>query len=544
MRTETSFRVSLRDLSSKTFRSAVLALGLITSAYAAEKKFEVVETTVADIHAAMKAHTLTAHQLVQLYLDRIAAYDQKGPTINCVISLNPLALEEADKLDAAFAKSGFVGPLHGIPILVKDEIDAAGMATTLGTKEFKDYRPPLDAFAVAQLKKAGAIILGKATLSEFAGGDAYGSMFGESHNPYDLTRTVGGSSGGSGGALAANFSTLTVGEETGSSLRRPAAWGSLVGMRPTPGLISRTGMWDGHPIPTAQIGPMARTVTDMAKMLDAMVGYDPEDPITALGIMHTPKTYTAYLDKNALKGARIGVIREPLSPNSDPEAADFKRVDALFIKALDELRAAGATVMDVTIPNLKELMSKRADDPALHDEALHVYLSRNPNSEFKTREDIDNHPEMAKSFKAKSGQRGGRGGAGERASDPAKILESKQAREQLMLNIAKVMADNHLDTLAYKATEHEPMLIADAVNPPYKPTKGVVSLNTFLIHASTITVPMGFTNDNTLPAGLAFLGLPYSEPTLIKLAYAYEQATHHRMPPKSTPPLLAVIPAK
>ncbi|HKB91932.1 MAG TPA: amidase family protein [Opitutaceae bacterium] len=517
--------------------SVLLAFGIPESAHAADKKFDVVETTVSDIHAAMKAHTLTAHQLVQLYLDRIAAYDQKGPAINCVISLNPTALEDADKLDAAFAKSGFVGPLHGIPILVKDEIDAAGMATTLGTKEFKDYRPPLDAFTVAKLKKAGAIILGKTTLSEFAAGDAYGSMFGESHNPYDLARTVGGSSGGSGGALAANFSTLAVGEETSSSLRRPAAWGSLAGMRATPGLISRTGMWDGYPVPTAQMGPMARTVTDLAKMLDAMVGYDPEDPITAFGPMHTPKTYTAFLDKNGLKGTRIGVIREPLSPNSDPTADDFKRVDALFQKSLDELKAAGATVMDIVIPDLKELMSKRTSDPARADQALHVYLSRNPNSEFKTQADIDNHPEMAKSFRARSGQKGHRGGGYSGPADPAKILETQYAREQLLINIAKVMADNQLDALAYKATEHEPMLVADAVNPPYKPTKGVSALNTYVIYASTITVPMGFTNNGTLPAGLAFLGLPYSEPTLIKLAYAYEQATHHRMPPKSTPPL-------
>lgn len=523
-------------------RFVPLARGIFFAALAASlsatpKKFEVMETTIDEVHTAMKAGTLTSHQLVQLYLDRIAAYDQKGPAINNVICLNPEALAEADKLDAAFAKSGFVGPLHGVPILVKDEIDAAGMATTLGTKVFKDYRPPQDAFLVAQLKKAGAIILGKVTLSEFASGDTYGSMFGESRNPYDLARTVGGSSGGSGGALAANFSLLTVGEETGSSLRRPAAWGSLVGMRPTPGLVSRSGMWDGYPFITPQAGPMARTVKDLALMLDGMVGYDPEDPITALGLMHTPKSYTAYLDKSGLKGARIGVIREPLSPNSDPAADDFKRVDALFLKSLDELRAAGATVMDVVIPDLKELMSKRATDRTLNDRGLQIYLSRNPNSPFKTADDINNHPEMANGYQARRGLIPRGAGFGAPAPDPVKILEAIHAREQLMLNIAKVMADHQLDALAYKATEHEPMLIADAVNPPYKPTKGVVSLNTFLVHASTITVPMGFTNNETLPAGLAFLGLPFAEPTLIKLAYAYEQATHHRKPPQSTPAL-------
>ena len=198
--------------------------------------------------------------------------------INSIITLNPHALEEADKLDAAFKRSGFVGPLHGIPVLVKDEIDAAGMPTTLGTLVFKDYRPPRDAFPVEKLRKAGAIILGKTTLSEYAAGDTYGSMFGITRNPYDLERTVGGSSGGSGAALAANFATLAIGEETLASIRRPGAWNAVVALRPTPGLVSRSGMWDGYPSPVAQMGPMARTVSDVAKLLDGMVGYDPEDP--------------------------------------------------------------------------------------------------------------------------------------------------------------------------------------------------------------------------------------------------------------------------
>jgi len=506
---------------------------------ASAKSFDVMETTVEKVQAAYKAHTLTAHQLVQLYLDRIAAYDQKGPAIDCIVTLNPKALEEADRLDAEFAKTGkFVGPLHGVPILVKDEIDTAGMPTTLGTTIFKDYRPPRDSFVVARLRAAGAIVLAKTTLSEFAGGDTYSALTGYSRNPYALDRTVGGSSGGSGGALAANFGLLALGEETSSSLRRPAAWGALAGMRATPGLISRSGMWDGAPVPTAQMGPMSRTVTDMARLLDNMVGYDPDDPITAFGPQHTPKTYTAFLDKNGLKGARIGVIREPLGGNSKPDSEDFKKIDALFQKSIDDMKAAGATLVDVTIPDLKELTAKHTADPALTEEALHVYLSRNPDSRFKTYADIYADPEYPKSFKARTGQGRGRSGdsAEGRAADPAKILETDRAREQLLINVAKVMADNQLQALAYKAVEQEPTLIAEATNPPYKSNGGVVSLNTFLIYTPTITVNMGFADDG-IPEGLAFLGLPYSEPTLIKLAYAYEQATHHRKPPPSTPPL-------
>ncbi len=232
---------------------AVALATLAPSTAEAAAKFDVVELTVADAHAAFKARKLTARQLTQLYLDRIAAFDQKGPALKCIVAVNPAALAEADALDAAFARTGqLAGPLHGIPILVKDEIDTAGMATTQGTVVFKDYVPTRDAFVVAKLKAAGAIILAKTTLSEFAGGDTYSALTGNSRNPYALDRTVGGSSGGSGGALAANFGLLALGEETSSSLKRPAAWGALAGLRPTPGLISRAGMWDGHPVPTAQ----------------------------------------------------------------------------------------------------------------------------------------------------------------------------------------------------------------------------------------------------------------------------------------------------
>src|SRR2546425_4700757 len=294
--------------------------------------FQIMETTIDDIHAAFKSGKLTTRQLVQGYIDRINAYDKAGPNINSVITINPNALDEADKLDAAYKRSGLSGPLHGIPVLVKDEVDTAGMPTTQGTLVFKDYRPPRDAFAIAQVRKVGAIILGKSTLSEFAAGDTYGSMFGVTRNPYDLERTVGGSSGGSGAALTANFSTVTIGEETVASIRRPGAWNAVVSLRPTPGLVSRSGMWDGYPSPTAQMGPMTRTVRDLAQLLDAMVGYDPEDPVTALGIGHAPDSYTRSLDANALRAARIGILRESIGGQSEPGSQDFRKVDVAFQK--------------------------------------------------------------------------------------------------------------------------------------------------------------------------------------------------------------------
>jgi amidase len=496
--------------------------------------FQIVEATIDDIHMAFRSGRLTARQLMQGYLDRINAYDKQGPNINSIITINPNALAEADSLDAAFRVSGFVGPLHGIAILVKDEVDTAGMPTTLGTVVFKDYRPPKDAFVIDKLRKAGAIILGKTTLSEFAAGDTYGSIFGVTRNPYDLERTVGGSSGGSGATLTANFSTVTIGEETVASIRRPGAWNAVVSLRPTPGLVSRTGMWDGYPTVHAQMGPMARTVRDLAELLDGMVGYDPEDPVTALGVGKVEGSYTRYLDQGGLNGARIGILRESIGNQSDPNSTDFKNVDAAFQANVAELKAAGATVVDpIVIPNLKKLLATRERDPIETEAALERYLARNPGSAFKTRADIINSPDIEKSFPPPNVARYK---APSPALNAARYLEYVRAREELMITIAKVMADNKLDAIVHKSVEHEPSLIKDGINPPYVTTRGVPTLNTFLIYAASVTVPAGFTSNN-LPVGITFFGLPYSEPMLLRLAYSYEQATHHRMPPKTTPPL-------
>lgn len=496
--------------------------------------FQIMEATTDEVHAAYKSGKLTAHQLVQLYLDRIDAFDKHGPTINCIITLNPKALEEADKLDDQYKKVGFVGPLHGIPVLVKDQLDTAGMPTTLGSVVFRDYRPPLDAFVVAKLRKAGAIILGKTTLGEFGGGDTYGSLFGVTRNPYDLQRTTGGSSGGSAACLSANLATLAIGEETFASIRRPSTWNDVVGMRPTPGLVSRSGMYDGYPSPVGTSGPLARTVKDLAKLLDVMVGYDPEDPVTALGLGHVPESYTNFLDKDGLKGARIGIIRESFGAGSEPQSDDFKKVDEAFNKAVLELKAAGAELVDpIVIPDLKELLAKRSANSVIADEALKRWLARNPNSPYKTRADIENSPDIGKVIPPPKAAQWAKNA---RRQGPAEYGEYLIAREQLMFNVMKVMADYKLDAIVHKSVEHQPTLIKDGINPPYTNSKGVPVLNTTLVYAASMTVPAGFTSDG-LPIGITFFGKPYSEPTLLKLAYSYEQATHHRVPPRTTPSL-------
>lgn len=488
--------------------------------------FNVVETTIADIHSAYKVRALTVRQLVQIYLDRIAAYDRKGPAINCIISLNPSALEEADRLDAAFLKSGFVGPLHGIPAIMKDQADIKGMPTTLGSMLFKDYMPEHDAFAAAKLKQAGVVFLGKATLGELGGGDTHGSLFGSTRNVYDLERTAGGSSGGSGAGVSANFCAVAVGQEGFASIRRPSTWNGVAGMRPTIGLVSRGGVYGGWPTINGSLGPMARTVTDLAKLLDGLVGYDPADPVTAYGVGRIPGSYSALLDRAALNGARIGILREPMGYASEPDSDDFKKVAEVFERAVADLRKAGAEVVDpIVIPDLNALLAKRGRSPEDDDVMFELYF-KGGKAPFATRADAMASPLFDKATKS----------AHQRWKSPATAeqqLAHARARDTLMINLLKVMADHRLDAIVHKAVEHQPTLIRDGVGPPFVDQKGAPHINTFLIFVPSIVVPAGFTRDN-LPAGITFLGRPYDDAKMIQFAYAYEQATNHRRAPAST----------
>jgi amidase len=496
----------------------------------ATTRFNALETTIDDIHNAFKAGQVTARQLVQIYLDRIETYDKKGPAINAIITVNHEALRDADRLDAAFKASGFVGPLHGIPIIIKDQVDCKGMPTTMGSLLFKDYHPDGDAFVVAKLKKAGAIILAKATLGELGGGDTHGSLFGSTRNPYDLERTAGGSSGGSGASVSANFCTIAIGQEGFASIRRPSTWNCISGMRPTAGLVSRSGVYAGWPSINGSLGPMARTVTDLAKLLDVMVGYDPDDPITARGFGQAPESYTIFLDKNGLKGARIGILRESMGYDSEVGSEDFNKINQVFNNAVTELKTAGAEVIDpIVIPNLKALLGKRAGSYADEEASFKEYLNRSAIRPYASREEVKNSPDFQKVVK----------GSRERWNRTAVLTahyEYLKARDELMTNMLKVMADHKLEAIIHKAVEHQPTLIKDGVNPPYVDQKGAPHLNTFLVFVPSIVVPAGFTLDN-LPAGITFLGRPYDDGNMVKFAYAYEQATRHRRPPATTTPL-------
>jgi Asp-tRNA(Asn)/Glu-tRNA(Gln) amidotransferase A subunit family amidase len=492
--------------------------------------FNVLEATIDNIHSAYKSGQLTTRQLVQTYLDRIDAYNNRGPAINAIITLNAKALEEADRLDRAFKVTGFVGPLHGIPIIIKDQADAQGMPTTLGSLLFKNYYPDRDAFVVTKLKQAGAIILAKATLGELGGGDTHGSLFGSTRNPYDPERTAGGSSGGSGASVAANFCAVAVGQEGFASIRRPSTWNCVAGMRPTAGLVSRGGVYAGWPSVAGSLGPMARTVADLAKLLDVMVGYDPEDPLTARGVGQAPESYLSFLDKNGLKGARIGVLRESMGYDAEPGSEDFNKVTAVFDRAIAELQNAGASIVDpIIIPRLKELLAKRAVSFADEEASFVNYLSRSAKPPYQSREEAKNSPDFQNVTK-RSRERW------TRSATTTAHYEYLLAREELTNHFLKVMADNRLDAIVHKAVEHQPTFIKDGINPPFVDQKGAPHINTFLVFVPSIVVPAGFTSDS-LPTGITFLGRPYDDGNMIKLAYAYEQMTHHRRPPASTTPL-------
>jgi len=489
--------------------------------------FNILEATIDDLHGGYRSGSVTCREVVQAYLDRIEKFDKHGPVINALITVNSEALREAERLDAAYKASGPVGSQHGIPVIIKDQADVKGMPTTLGSLLFKNYYPDHDSFVADKLRHAGAIILGKATLGELGGGDTHGSLFGSTRNPYDPERTVGGSSGGSAASVSANFTTVAVGQEGLASIRRPSTWNCITGMRPSAGLVSRGGVYGCWPEIFGSLGPMARTVADLAKLLDVMVGYDPEDPITARGVAHIPDTFTKFLDKGGLKGVRLGVLRESIGLNAEPDSEDFKKVSAVFDKAVVELRAAGAEIVDpITIPGIKELLAKRSGGPGETDESFKNYFGRSAHPPFKTPQEVIAAPDFAKIVKRSQDRF-------KRRPDATKHYESLKAQDQLMTNFLQAMADHNLDAIVHKAVEHQPTLIKDGIAPPFVDQKGAPHLNTFLVYVPTIVVPAGFTTDN-LPAGVCFIGRPYDDGNLIKFAYAYEQATHHRKPPAST----------
>lgn len=484
------------------------------------QSFKVEETTLADTQAALRSGRVSCHGLVQLYLDRIAAYDQ-STHLNTVVVLNPAALADADRLDREFKRTRKMAPLHCAVLAIKDNYDTRGLQTTGGSLALKGFLPRSDAFMVARLRAAGAVVLFKSNMAEWAFSPVVteSSIGGVTRNPYDLSRVPAGSSGGTAASVAANLALAGFGTDTGDSIRGPASHNALVGIRPTMGLTSRDGIVPLNLMADVG-GPLARSVADAAALLTAVAGYDPADPVTKLAEGHT-HDYTRALRRDGLRGARIGVLRRYLdTPTTDPE------VRALTEQAIAEMKALGASVVDpFDIPHYSELVKgigcgnfqadvnqwfaqHAADAPfhsiaAVYEAGLYLpYIQKRLENALKpSTESCQDTWHDAK----------------------------KMAFRKSMLD---AMDAEHLDAILYPTWSNAPRLVGD-LKSPGGDNNQVISPMTGL---PAITVPMRFTHGD-LPAGLQLLGRAFAEEDLFRFAYAYEQGTHHRHAPSAFPEL-------
>jgi amidase len=473
--------------------------------------FDPLDKTIRELQAAMVRREITSVQLVQFYLDRIA---QNDAAVNAVLFVNPRAVEEAGTLDAERRRGRTRGPLHGIPILLKDNFDTKDMPTTGGALALQGIVPKEDAFQVKRLREAGAVLLGKVNLHELALGlTTVSSVGGQTRDPYDLTRAPGGSSGGSAVAATMNFAAATLGTDTSGSIRIPSSHNNVVGLRPSLGLSSRAGMIPfGHTQDTG--GPIARNVEDVAILLDATVGFDTADPSTAAGKGKSPRTYTASLRRDALKGARIGVLTELFGA-----APEDQEVGTVLQLGLDVMKQQGASIADVTIPNL----AAQLQASNLLTQELKFYLGdylKRSGGPVASVEEL-----LASGLHAAQLQ----GILDIANASPDDYLASDDykrrlaARDALAQAVTATMDGNRLDALAYPVVRR----IAPVVGGNQIGSNAGLSAQTGF---PAINVPAGFTAGG-FPVGVELLGRAFSEPKLIALAYAFEQATRHRKPP-------------
>lgn len=490
------------------------------AAPAAAPIFDVFEKSILELQAAQADGRVTARGLVDAYLARIAAYDQAGPRLNSIVTLNPRARGDADALDQERAAKGPRGPLHGIPVLVKDNYDTADMPTSGGTLGLATLQPATDAFQVTRLREAGAVILGKTTMQELALGITnLSSLTGQTKNPYDLARVPGGSSGGTGAAIGASFAAAGMGSDTCGSIRIPAANQNLFGLRATQGLSSRTGV---IPLSSTQdvAGPLARSVTDLAIILDATVGADPEDAVTRDAAAHIPKTYREALVAGGLKGARIGVLRSLFGT-----APEDNEVAAIVRKSLATMKAQGAEVVDVSVPGMDDLLR---DSSLINDEFkfdFAAYLARHPNAPVKSLGEIIerglHHAALDQGLRTRN------------AIVTKETEHYRQAmikRRALRAAVLATFEEHRLDALAYPTLRRRPTLIGEqqaGTNCQLSATSGLPA----------IAMPAGFTDDG-VPIAVELLGAAFAESRLLTLAFGWEQAAQPRRPPFSTPALI------
>jgi amidase len=533
--------------------ACLLALTAALPLASQAKTLDVETATIADLDAAFAAGKLTSEQLVGIYLKRIETYDKQGPHINAVITLNPKAMEIAKALDAERKAKGPRSPIHGIPIVLKDNYNTFDLPTTAGSQMLAGSIPPSDAFVVKKMRDAGAIILAKVNLSEFAGGggsvsgatdpavlkagavpNGFSSMGLQTLNPHDLTRGPSGSSGGTGASIAAAFAQFGMGTDTGGSIRGPSSANGIVGLKPTHGLLSRNGI-----VPLALTfdtgGPMARNVYDVAVALGIMTGVDPGDAATKKSEGQFKTDYTQYLKAGSLKGARIGIARSFMG--KDPE------VDRIVAAAIVTLKKQGAIVIDPVIYPDYLLQSKQG--------LLNLIMS----SEFKpqiteylatlepgyprTFEEL-----VAKANDPKFGYRSPEKAYGLKytasvaldLNNPVFVAAKNAGLNAIKAGIVALFEKDKLDAIVYP-TSPRPATLIKPDKPP-TPTSGADSPTAFANETGfpDLIVPAGMTKDG-LPVTISFFGKAFSEPKLLGYGYDFEQASKARVLPKYTPPL-------
>jgi amidase len=490
---------------------------------------DVAELSAVDAAAKMKAGELSSHDLTQSYLDRIAKIDKAGPALNAVIELNPDALKEADALDAERKAGKLRGPLHGIPVLLKDNIDVVGMANSAGSLALADNHPKQDAFVAARLRAAGAVILGKTNLSEWANfrstrsSSGWSSRGGQTKNPYALDRNPCGSSSGTGTAIAASLAAIGVGTETDGSIICPSSVAGLVGLKPTVGLVSRNGI---IPISVSQdtAGPMARSVADAALMLGAMAGVDEADPAGHAAAGNIPPDYIPFLKPDALKGKRFGLLRKAMG--WDPH------VDAAMDAAVAAIKSAGAEVVEVEVRDY----DKWNDDEFKvlqyeFKDGLNTYLKNAGATQGSLEALIAWNKAHAKEampiFDQEIFQKAEAMGP---LSDPTYLKAKANIRRMAGQDgLVATLDKNNLDALLTPSMS--PAWITDHVLGDHFVGAGYGMAA--VAGTPSITVPMGEVSG--LPIGITFMGRAWSEPELLGFAYAYEQATHARKPPQYLP---------
>lgn len=500
-----------------------LVLALSPVARTQSQHFDVAEATIADLHGAMRAGRLTCSALVSAYLARIEAHDKRGAALNAIVQINDAAQRDAAELDRRFAASGLTGPLHCIPTIVKDNFETIGLQSAAGSLALQGFASDRDAFLVARIKSAGAIVLAKSNMAEWAFSplETVNSLLpGYTRNPYATDRVTAGSSGGTAAAVAASFGAVGLGSDTGNSIRGPAAHQAMVGIRSTMGLTSRTGVVPLNLLADIA-GPMTRTMADAVAVFQAIVGEDPDDAVTAQSRGRAIPVYADSLKADGLKGARIGVLRQAYERGGvDPE------VVTVFTAALSVLERAGATIVDPAAIDLTTVRRAQGGGSCggFKYDITQWFARHAGKTPVSSLADVIKSRKFHPSIQARL--QSAEDSTPAEPESPACLAEAEY-RKAYGAAVTARMDELKLDAYVYPTWSYPPRLIGDLNTPGgdnsqvFSPTSGFPS----------ISVPMGYTRDNRLPAGITFFGRAWDEATLIRLSYAYEQATKHRRAP-------------